>query len=291
MQNKYSRGIWTAEAIELDKWWDEEIETSNKLFEEKEIIEKARLETLANLNAWNQFKAKSFQTDLIEYQKTKDKYFFEDNIYPVLRGYTHMLSKSYILKLPMKARQLFLSETNSNDYSEFLHEIMWYAVRNWQPNITGKHGGSVSFKGYYEILVKRHHIAILRKFNRKYMKNVEIILTNFDEDGEKNMYKKMESNVQLNGQDLLDIEKEFTLSNIDKYYKLTNSNKYVFAQHFVDFVKELDKTEAAMLYMLIEDNLTHEKMAMFLKVEVNFLKTIRRHIQQKWIKFNEGKEI
>jgi hypothetical protein len=33
----------------------------------------------------------------------------------------------------MKARQIFLSETNSNDYSEFLTELMFKAIEAWKP--------------------------------------------------------------------------------------------------------------------------------------------------------------
>lgn len=289
MKDKYSRGICTDlnDKI-LDLWWNDD-ESYKELIKEQENIEKDKIEHIENLEAWNQFNLQSFQLDLIHYQQTKDQLFFEDNIYNQLKQITYILSKFYISKIPMKARQLFLAESNSNDYSEFIHEIMWYAVNNWKPNTVGKHEGSVSFKGYYEMLVKRYYISILRKFNRSYMKNISIDLVNFS-DGENSMINKIELE-QLNGLDLLNIEDEFKLDGLDKYYKINTSKKYVFAKHFINFVYVLTKPEASLLYMLIEGNLNNKQMAIFLKVHEKTIPNMKKRLQSKWIKFNEGIEI
>ena len=90
-------------------------------------------ETKANIEAWDDLQADSFHLDLIKYKTTHSNNDF-NKIWTELKKINKQMANKYIKTLPMKARQIFLSETNSKDYSEFLTELLIKAIEAWNPD-------------------------------------------------------------------------------------------------------------------------------------------------------------
>ena len=209
----------------------------------------------------------TFHSLLIKYKETKEQYYY-DAISVILERMTRRLADKYIKKgLPLRARQMFLCDSNADDYTEYLTVILMTAIDKWQPNTPSKDGNTlvVKFRTYYEVLVKNWAAHILEKYNSQYAQKVTEIVSIDNTYADK------------------------LLEEISKHCIYTETDKIEFnvlLQEFMEILRNIDSQLPSLFSLLICGRYTHATIAKILGCSTKTIQRKLKIIQKKWIEFN-----
>lgn len=221
----------------------------DKLIKQQEIERIERIESERNLNAWEELELDTFHLDLIKYKESHSNDDF-NKIYPTIKKMVRQVATKYIKKLPMKAKQIYLTECNAEDYSEFCTELMLKAIENWNPD---KH---VKFSTYLDRVIYNWVGGIKTMTKHKYYQETSIL----------SLDKEIGIEELMN-----DLAKQHY--RYDENLKMF-MNTYI--EMFVNHLNKIDKCLGLLFYALVTNNLTHQEIAKYMSVST---KTVQRKVQ------------
>lgn len=250
---------WTTLGKELEAQQKIEEEKSREMFEKFLAEYHRNREKEKTVASWKNLNTDNFHLDLIKYKKTHTH---EDfcKIWPTLQRLNQLLSWKYFQKkISMEAKVLLWGDANSNDYSEWLTEVMLKAIETWEPD------RGVKFATYYDRVANNLMKDYLVQENSEYYTGVKLLSL-----------------------DVLSQEKLMNeaIKNHDYYNQDHNMFVKVYFELFEDILAKKDEELTAIFKLLLE-RYTREEIAERLKCSKKTIQRKTAEIKQRWKNYTE----